>query len=349
MSNNISYVDIGTDEELGLLKEALYDPDIKPFISKLKDTSFADDKLEELIKEAFIDGDNRMFPKHTPEHALVSAIYAHYQPDVPELIKTAAVEAAKEWGIEPTFAIPKLVKTASEEDFQDFLLPSRGKLPVVDRDSLLKSAGVLEQSFKKLSTGERVEGATRLAKYAAEYSIPMNTFSDEIVSYSMEAPSNLKKLSRAVTDRRIALGKDGAYLYSDFLSKVARFHAENGGDLSFDKDKNGELAVELLSLDKQAGISDDFNAVLDTFNSPFEEDYIEKEASVPEQTVSIGEYEFPLSKLASVPEDVLQVVLPSEADLISSDGSLDIDKLEAFADELTTEGLAKLGEILESL
>jgi len=86
---NISYVDISTDEELGLLKEALYDPSIKPFMAKLKDTSFVDDNLGDLIKEAFVDGDNRMFPKHTPEHALVSAIYAHYQPDVPDLIKVA--------------------------------------------------------------------------------------------------------------------------------------------------------------------------------------------------------------------------------------------------------------------
>jgi len=325
-------VDIQNDEGLMVLKEKIEANKSSEVIDLLK-TASIDAEFDDIIDEAFADKENRMFPIFSPEMTAISALYMQGE-DVDELTKQACEKALKDWGID-FISIDSLEKQASEDIPDDmFLLPSQKKLPVIDDETLYKSASTLVSNFNSLSIADKVEASSNLYKIATEeYGLKPEDLDEKIIRYAQEAPCNLNKLADAVTERYAETHMDG---YKDMIQKIASYKKEIGGSVSFDKSINAGIAYDLVMLDKEAGVMDIFDAVYDVHNSPFivNEETGELEKSASESTIVVGDYTIPETQLYKVASEDFEHAFPGAAELIFDGDSISEEKLERLTNPL---------------
>lgn len=339
MSKNT--LDVQNDENLDYIQAILLRRPVSDEHIDLMKQANLEEEYSDLIDEAFADRENRMFPINTKENTLISAMYISDQSsDVPDIVKQACAEALEEWGVELKIE-ETLEKEASSAKVTDFLLPSIKKLPVVDKDTLLKSAGILSSQFGTLGMIEKVEGASQMVKYAMAYGVSPADIDDKFDTYGFNRSCNLSKLSMAVSDRLGILGDELREEYGAFLRKLAQEKELNNGDtIIFDKSKNMGIVYELIELDKRASLFGTFDPIVDVFNGEVLTDF-KKEASdnsseFIDEEVEIGGYMIPLSKIASVSEEHMALYIGDAAsDSVSSGGALDLDKLAVFIEDLT--------------
>ena len=312
--------------------------------SLLKEAS-VDYDFDDLVKEAFADQENRRFPIFSPEMAVISAVYMQHQ-DVDPLVKEACENALNEWGIEGV-SCDRLEKTASFDEIPEdaFLLKEAQKFPVLDEETLEKSAYAVKSMLGKLGMPERVEACTNLYKKAVyEYGVDPVDLGAEVVSYAQEAPCSITKLAMAVNERHAETGYDG---YEEFLEKIAKFANMEKSNYIFDKSVNSGIAIDLFALDKEAGVIDKFDAIKDVFNSPFyvnDEGELEKSASV--STVVIGEYYIPEDALEKVARDEFASEFPGFDEEVFDGDSINPDRLVQATEHLLPDSKNTIGEFL---
>jgi len=339
----MNYTDIQTDESLAELAAFIPESNLpKEAISLIKQANL-DCEYGDLIKEAFADEENRMFPIYSPEETVLSAIYINNQTkEVPNIVKEACQNSLNEWGIEYIKIEAPLKKTASADVNMEevMLLPSLGKLPAVDTNMLMKSAAVLSSHFNTLSVAQKVEGSVQLKKFAAKYGVSMTEFDSKFNIYGLDANCDLGKLASDVS-ARIALSKtrEDKDEYQALLGKMAEYKNVCGGMISSDKEINTSIAYELLELDKTAELNSHFDAIRDTFNSVSYEtngglQKIASEDIREPEDIKIGGYNISLVKIASIPEDIASNILSSFPERIVEDGGINIERLESSIVEL---------------
>jgi len=336
-------IDIQNDENLEILADRLSDPENSMAVELLKTASISD-SFEDLIDEAFADRENRKFPIYSPDMAVMSALYIQAQDDVPELVKEACQKALDDWGIEGISVDIK--KEASSPDIEiEYLLPSREKLPVVDKETLEKSASALNGVIGSLPIVERIEAANKLYKIATEtYGYKKDDLSEEVLRYSMSVPCDLNKLASSVSDRYAETHNDE---YRNFIKKIAMLKDEIGGSVSYDKELNNGIGYELFSLDKEAGVENIFDAIYDTFNSPYlENEELGKTAAPVTPTINIGGYDISEDKILSMSAPEIDSIAPGLSSEIFEDGEPSLDKLASVAEDLSYEARINLGRIL---
>jgi hypothetical protein len=330
----MKYVDAQQDD--GLVKLSEYLPQAKlskDAIATVGEMDFNED-YGILIKEAFADQENRMFPIHTPSATIISAIYAQNQ-DVPDIIKKACQTALEEWGIEEQiFTLEKEADDHTPPMDEVMLLPSLGKLPVLDVAMLLKSASTLSSHWGQLTIAQKVESSVQLGKFARIYDVDMSSFDSKFNRYGLEADCDLGKLSQEVSIRTASVkNKEFKDKYQAFLSKLASHKRDQESMVCTDKDINTSIAYELLELDKQAGLYGAFDAIHDTYNvvSYKKEGGLLKTAKEEEnktEDIQIGGYNIPLMKIATIFEDDAKQIFSELGGNIVQDGGVNIDMLE---------------------
>ena len=329
------YVDINNDENFLLLQEALIEMDLPKEARAEIQKVDPDVDYSDLIKEAFADEENRMFPLATEEDTVLSAVYFLKQAESISdgSIKSKISEALSDWGID-YLSVDTMEKEASvlEQD-PDFVLAKRKKLPVVDKDTLLKSASVFSSSINSLSLPERVEGAINLNKFATEYGVPFSSFGEDIGAYSLTRGCDLSKLSVSILDRLENVDAESAVKYEEMLTKISGRMKDGELLVNTPEDAMG-IASTLIDLDKTAELLSVFDPIKDVFNADIQvEEGLEKVAS--EEAVAIGSYNIPLVKIASMSSEEAGRRVGDIATNFTDDGSINIDKLEVFMGELT--------------
>ncbi|MDF1879650.1 hypothetical protein JHD46_08375 [Sulfurimonas sp. SAG-AH-194-C20] len=229
-----------------------------------------------LIKEAFADQEKRIFPIHTPADASTSALFISVQKEnIDDLVKIACQEALDEFGIDFTVfskieVEEGLSKTAEINSLgsEVFLLPSIKKLPVIDRDTLLKSASVFFNNIDSLSIKDKIVGARRLDKFASDFSVSKDEISPIQEQLMMRSPSNLSKLAVYIGDRKELMleAESDTSECDSLLQKIALKRLENGTDISYDSDFGTSIVSELMMLDKNAGIGEHTFPIMEVFN-----------------------------------------------------------------------------------
>lgn len=339
-------IDIQNDEDLNYLRDRLQEPSNQNAAELLKEASI-DAEFDDIISEAFADQENRAFPIYSPEMAVMSALYMQGQ-DVDPLVKEACAEALQEWGID-NVSTSQLSKEASHNSIPDeyFLLPESKKLPVVDEASLSKSASVLVGSLSTLDIAERVEASTNLYKMATEqYGVSRDSINVDIIRYAQEAPCDLNKLAMSVSERFAETHQDN---YKGMISKIASLKSEIGGSVSFDKSINAGIAYDLFMLDKEAGVESVFDAVYDTFNSPYVEQINEDlTKSASENSIVIGRHSVLESTLYKVAEEDIDSAFPGLSQSLFEDGVMSVEKVENFTKEMPASAIDALGGYLAS-
>jgi len=346
----MNYTDIQNDEQMLVFQELVQGASGE-VVGLLKSASLSED-YDDLIKEAFADPENRAFPISSLPDTIISAIYLNSQDEVDPLVKEACNKALEEWGVpEGTLRVEeKLEKTASDENVP-YLLADRKKLPVVDEETLFKSAGILQEHFSSLEELEKIESVRALEKLAMAHTgnTADDMMTDEMAAYTLAGSCDLNKLAIAVHERTAVVKEEDLPGYELFLQKLSQAKEETGVMVSTDNPTNIGMLNELLELDKQAGIRDEFNPNSDVFNkrcSLNEEDCLNKLASANIDTMNIGGYDIELQKLARIDESVAAVILPEALHHTIVDGAIDLDKLAQAMEELPESATLAIGQIL---
>lgn len=336
--------DIQNDEGLCLLKERLEDAANSGAISLLK-TASVDVDFEDIVDSAFADTENRLFPIYSPEMTVMSAMYMQTQ-DVDPLVKEACAQALKEWGID-SISVEPLVKEAADNMIPEelYLLRAAKKLPVIDEASLEKSASVLNGNMQNLSIAERVEASVNLYKIATEqYGVKPEDLSEYVIRYAQEASCDLNKLAMSITERYAETHNAD---YKSMIQKIASLKEELGSSVSYDKSLNAGITYDLFALDKEAGVTDIFDAVLDVHNTPFiydEDGTLSKSAS--ENTVIVGRYSISETELYKIAEDSFENAFPGISRSLFEDGVMSVEKVESFVKEIPSSAVDALGKYM---
>jgi len=334
----MEYIDVQHDEGLVQLADLLPRANLSKTAQEILRETNLDEDYTVLIKEAFADQDNRLFPIHTPSQTILSATYINDQSNViPEIVKTACQNALNEWGIDAVRIEASLDKTAQNNMppmDEVMLLPSLGKLPVLDEAMLLKLAATLSSHWNQLTIPQKVEGSVQLGKFARIHDVALNNFDSKFNRYGLDANCDLGKLSQEVLIRVSSTEEnDSKDKYQAFLRKLAIYKNEHGAMVCTDKDINTSIAYELLELDKQAGLYGPFDAIYDTYNvvSYKEQGGLLKTAQELENTIDelqVGGYNIPLVKIASIFEDDAKHIFAELGNDIVQYGGVNIENLE---------------------
>lgn len=339
-------IDIQKDDTLSVLGARLRDPENKVAADLLKEASI-DNDMSDLVDEAFADRENRMFPIFSPEHAVMSALYMQTQ-EVDPLVKEACDNALKDWGIEGISTDMKIEKENVGIPEDRFLIPSRMKLPVVDEETLEKSASALKGVFGQLKLPEKLKAAGKLYKFATEeYGVDPSSLDEDVLKYALKVPCDLNKLASAVSDR---YAETHFEKYKDMITKIAALKEEIGGSISFDSSTNNGIGLELYRMDQEAGVDTVFDAIYDTFNSPYVEDAnLGKIAAEPIESIEIGGYTVTEDDLLKISSADIESVAPGLSEEIFDGDEISMEKLSKKVGFMSYSASMNLGRILSSI
>lgn len=334
--------DIQNDDELLVLAEKLQS---RPDIAALLKEASVDAEYSDLVDSAFADQKNRMYPIYSPEQALISAAYLDGEDN--ELAKEACENALISWNHD-TIKISSLTKVASTQDTipdEMFLLSKQRKLPVVDAETLEKSAQYLGSNWSKLDEAQKLEASHNLYKVATEqYEMNPESLSFEVLSYAQKVPCDLHKLAMQVSERYAESQHEG---YRPFMDKIASLKDSINGSISFDESLNTGIAYELLSLDKEASMAHLFNAIPDTFNSMYIEGELAKTAS---SAIVIGGIEVSQSQIDAVDSASVKLFLGEDLHKEASvDDEISGNSLIDFANDAMPDLAEEIGLYVSSL
>ena len=333
--------DIQNDEGMLVLAEKLQ---ARPDIAVLLKEASVDAEFDDLIDGSFADTTERMFPIFSPDQALVSAAYLDGTDN--ELAKKACQEALDAWGYD-NIVISSLEKVAEDSaglPSDVFMLKTERKFPVVNEDTLEKSAHYIKASWNHLNEAQRLESSVNLYKAASEFGIGEGGLSPEILAYAQKLPCDLHKLAMSISDRYAESHDEN---YRPMMEKIASLKADIGGHISFDEALNTGIAYDLVGLDKVAEIDGQFNAILDVFNTSVIQEEL---AKVANEEIVIGGYSVPAEALGRIDyQSASRALGDSLCKEASVDGNVSADKLIDIANNGMPELAEEIGHYLHSL
>lgn len=240
-------IDVINDQAQGLLKE------------KIKIIGFNDERLEkvasldvpereELTPEAFAWPEEKMFPIYTPSHALVSSIYLENNDSVPDFVKVACEQACELFGYEIDLS-GHYEKTAMDQSEpyapltpDDYLLPGREKLPIIDSDSYNLSKAEFMNNTQHLTFDEVVVGANQLIKKAE---LLGKEIDEPMIKLALQGSINTSQLTSYLRDREL--------LTSD--RKYGTITTGFGGETVSSIEKVAAIVKSISILDQENGLT----------------------------------------------------------------------------------------------
>jgi len=318
-------VDVFRDSGLAALKDiAASKPDVLPRLEKV--ASIEDEDADSLSSAAFAWPEERMYPIHTPEHALVSSVYLEGADDAPDFVKQACEEACALFGYD--VHIGTINKTAEENEAlteDDFLLPLMRKLPAVDRETTAMSASVLEKNASLLRPDDVIVASRQLVKKAAQFGVDID---DKFRSLALDGHILTSKAKMVATDRAFETGDD-SYI------KVA---SELKGEIVADKKKVADVVFSFIELDDKNGIS---KTAADTITSIVEPGSID-------EYLDVDGVDIPVDKVASIDaQDWQELFGRAMTEALFNDGELDFNMLKEVTASMSNDEKEALIEFIE--
>ena len=303
--------DLYHDAAHGVLKTLIEQfPSVAPL---LKTASF-EDNSDEIPGSAFAWPDRRMYPVHTPEHAILSHMYLSKEASAPERVRLAVKEALLAYGVSEDAITPVTVKVAEDPDdflFEDHTYPVRGAVEVKYAEQRL-----LEQA-RNMALPQRVETFHKLAQAAKRHSVNLTPASQ---AWGMAGLSNREKVAEALTARgtlaKTASEKQG---YTDIAAALR-------DDPKALREFNSQvkLAKLLIGMDARAGLSALYDSKIpDPFHTVFN-----TAVKLGAQMIDLGGATFDLMSLASLPSTFYSDALgPEIVGQIAPGGQVNPDQL----------------------
>jgi len=307
-----------------LMEKVASSEDVKGRLARISNLTIPE--RDSLTKEAFAWPEEKLFPIHTPEQALVSSAYLSSNPDVPSFVKTACEEACQLWGYDVTIE-PFIKEAAAKEVPEDiFLLPIQRKLPVVDRESFIRSKGILEKHASDLSIGDTVLAYRQLTKRASALGETVNEKESILGLYG-----GIKKDS-ACEQLRLRSLETGDERYEKIASSIQLNLLTNPTDIS-------NFIFDVSEIDEDNNFVKTASETILDFIDP----------TIPQEDVfTVGDKCFSLEKVASLqPNDLIEIFSETDLESLYLTGNLDIMSLQKFAEESPSEVQELLGDFIQ--
>lgn len=312
----------------------------RPGVAEFIKTAEFEDSGEALPDTAFAWPARRLYPIHTPEHAVVSKLYLDANPQAPTYAKLAMEEALKAYGVPTTVFTPVQEKTASDPG--QFLFPHLRTYPVrsaaevkTAEDRLLEQ---LRASPKLLPLEERTRVFNKLAAAAEEHGVTLNPQSQAWGLWALSDPVTVLDGLTARAHLAKHAEEREAYL------ETARAFRQNPRSLR-DHGTRQKLATVLYELDKRAGLVELYGKRL---NDPFETvfNHAVKQGA---QLVDLGGDAYSLDVLMGLPATFWRDALgPEFVSEIAPGGQVSPETLAAVLPTLPAPMMAPLAQALRS-
>lgn len=306
-------------------------PGLTPF---LKDASF-EESVDQLPSDAFAWGARREYPIHTPEHAVVSYLYAEADDRVPVTVKVAIEEALTAYGVPSTTYARQapLEKTASAEDY---LFPEQRAYPVDSARAVRMAEARLLSQLPQLSFHERVPLFNKLAHAAHRHGVELRPVSQ---AYGLAAQSDAHQVAEALAVR----------MYQTKVASLREEYRRLGESVTSQPRElrkftvRTKLAELLLRLDQEAGVTygpalpDPFRTV---FNAPIK---------LGAAGVLIGNASYDLGQLCGLPATFYQDALgPEVSGELAPGGQVQPELIQSILPTLPADMQAILAQALQS-
>ena len=267
-----------------------------PLRNLLKTAKF-EDFPDELPNSAFAALTERLFPIHTPHHALMSFVFvkeANDENEIPDFVKESITDALEAYGIDSDFIEQHTrkdpVKTASISE-DDFIFPESQSYPLRSEDEIKTSEQKLLKQLSKMSFETKVKTFGKLAKVATEHNIQLTKLSYQL---SGNTYSDRNSLVGNLLVREAAAKSQQSPEIAETFAKLAEAVNHSG---SLSTSTLLKLAKTISKLDEQAGLRklygyEIYDPIQIVFNT-------EKIASTDD--ISVGNKRVSLGKLAQLP------------------------------------------------
>lgn len=326
-------IDLYHDTAHGFLRSLLLPrPDLQ---GMLKGAEF-EDHVEEIPETAFAAPFDRRFPVHTPQHAVVSRLYADAQ-TVPDTVRAKIAEALDAYGVPEELFVAPEEKTASETD-DDYLLPEERTYPVRNEPEIKMAEERLLSQATRLPIERRADLFNKLAMAAARHQVTLKPASQ---AWGATALTNREKLAEALGQRcRFVKSAEARAAYLALAQA-----AEDNPRALHEHEARVKLASTLLRLDHEEGLVPEYGRrVLDPLQTVF--NYPVKLGA---HLVSLGRESYDLAALAALPASFYGDALgPEIIGEIAPAGTVNPDALATILPTLPADMLSNLGSALRS-
>jgi hypothetical protein len=304
--------DQNTDPTFSVLKSIV---DERPGFSFLvKTASVGEDVRGSLPQSSFADPYNRLFPIHTPEHALLSKAYFSKQAGVDPEIGGRIDNALSIYDI--SMPPPVRQKVAAAE--VTYLLPATKQFPLpsldsIDADTIKQAELAIIKNARKLSPTSLATAATTLVKVAADKGLSVET---ETLAYAGLAQCDLEKAAEWVEARGHACPK---------AEKIFCKLAEGIRTLSYNTERSEliKVANAIAKLDEEFGLARLYGKKL-----PNPQETVFNTKTAMQETMTLAGRSVPMSTLMARDVNFYGDVLgPDIVTEISEGGDIDEQKL----------------------
>lgn len=298
----------------------------------LKEAQFEDSR-DEIPPAAFAWPERRLFPVHTPGHAIVSHLYAEDQ-GAPPPVRAKIAEALAAYAVPLAELAPVQAKVAAPEEclFDD------GSYPVRTAEEVAYAQARLLPQAERLPLEDRVAAFHKLACVAERFGVELDPLAQ---AWGMSAFSNVARVQEGLTGRyHLAKTAEHKRVYVALSEALA----EDPRQLR-DYAARVKLASVILKTDAAAGITGAYGKkILDplrtVFNTP---------VKTGAQLVSLGDDAYDVTSLAALPQTFYADALgPEVLSEIAPGGQLDPDQLGAVLPTLPADMLRQFKQALAS-
>lgn len=302
-----------------------------PRAAELLKTAEFEDESSEIPKTAFAWDARSLYPVHTPEHAVVSYLYAKTASEygdktVPREVLAKIAESIEFYEISmDAFETTRIKEAALTED--ECLFPEQNAFPIRTAGEVKTAEARLFEELPKLHPETRAASFYRLTKRAQDLGVELRPESYKYAGLTLTNASELvRELEARVVATKVAAVKEG---YTKLASAIV-----SDRKALRSRDMQVKLAQAIGTLDEQGhlvGLYDKKvrDPLVTVFNTT-------KLAS--EHTAALGDHAFSDTQLASMPAsfygDILGQDIVSE---IAPQGHVDVQKLKAIIETLPSD------------
>lgn len=200
---------------------------------------------ETLPDHAYAWPEKRAYPVHTRDHALLSRAYREVEHAVPAHVDKALKQACEAYDIDESLFAQE--KTASQDDQDDYLLPSLRRLPVVTAGQAKAAETSLLTSGGRLSPGHRMQANDRLVQKMARFG--QDAPDPRTLQASGRTTTATQELVGWIEARHEAAPPGHKEAYASLAKEVRALPPEFQ-----DRPYQVRLAAQIETLDEQSGL-----------------------------------------------------------------------------------------------
>ena len=307
-------------------------PGVEPLI---KEAEFEDDPSG-LPDTAFAWGTQRRYPIHTPEHAIVSSLYADANPQAPAHVRAKIAEALRAYDVPQTALAVAAEKVAESDD--DYIFNAPRSYPVRNqREVKLAEQRLLDQA-DRLTLPAKAAAFHKLAQAAERHGVELQPAAQ---AWGMAALSDPGKVLDGLAARAY-LAKTGE-AKTTYQEMAAALRRQPIALRSFEA--RVKTASLLMKVDAAAGLEGAYGKrIPDPLHTVFNEPM-----KLGSQMIPIGGTAYDVMDLIGLPaEFYAQALGPEVVGEIAPGGQVDPARLGAVLPTLPEDMKRVLGESLRS-